>query len=109
MVYHKLAATGGEVTASFYDGRNVIYVLVKDYPAALWRKHGIAVLRGQARLAWQAIRAWRGAAARARLRGMFAGIIRIPWLLGKRRQVQGTRRVTLEALEARLTPVTGEP
>ena len=51
VVYHHLAATGGGVTASYYDGRNLIYILVKDYPAALWRKYGLLVLRAQARLA----------------------------------------------------------
>ena len=73
LVYHHLAATGGGVTASFYDGRNMIWILIKDYPAALWRKHAVKILRAQLDLAWEALRAWRGAAARARLRGMVAG------------------------------------
>ena len=30
IVYHHLSATGGGVTASYYDGRNLIFVLVKD-------------------------------------------------------------------------------
>lgn len=108
VVYHRLAATGGGTTASFYDGRNFIYVLIKDYPAALWRKYGGAILRAQGRIAWDALRAWRGAAARARLRGLFAGIVCIPWLLGKRRRIQASRRVSIEALEAKLTPVPGK-
>ncbi len=108
VVYHRLAATGGGVTASFYDGRNFIYVLIKDYPAALWRKHGGAILRAQGRLAREAIRAWRGEAARARLRGMLTGVVRIPWLLSKRRRVQASRRISIEALEAKLTPVPGK-
>jgi GT2 family glycosyltransferase len=40
IVYHHLSATGGGKTASFYDGRNSIYLLVKDIPADIWRKHG---------------------------------------------------------------------
>jgi GT2 family glycosyltransferase len=103
VVYHHLAATGGGETASFYDGRNAIYVLVKDYPAALWRKHWPRILRQQIRVAAEALRAWRGRAARARLRGMAAGLIRIPWLLRKRRAVQRTRRVTIEYLESVLS------
>ena len=47
IVYHHLAATGGGVTASFYDGRNMIWILIKDYPAALWRKHAVKILRAQ--------------------------------------------------------------
>jgi GT2 family glycosyltransferase len=103
VVYHHLAATGGGETASFYDGRNAIYVLVKDYPATLWRKHWPRILRQQIRVAAEALRAWRGRAARARLRGMAAGLIRIPWLLRKRRAVQRTRRVTIEYLESVLS------
>jgi GT2 family glycosyltransferase len=103
VVYHHLAATGGGVTASYYDGRNAIYLLIKDYPAALWRKYWLRILRQQGRTAWEAIRAWRGAAARARLRGMGAGLIRIPWLLSKRRQVQKSRRVSIDYLESILT------
>ncbi|MCX7855332.1 MAG: glycosyltransferase family 2 protein [Anaerolineae bacterium] len=93
VVYHKLSATGGGVTASFYDGRNFIYLLVKDYPGDLWRRYWWAILRAQIRLAWEALRAWRGAAARARLRGMLAGLRGIPRMLRKRRTVQQTRRV----------------
>ena len=76
IVYHHLSATGGGVTASYYDGRNLIYVLIKDYP--LWRKYGGRIVRAQAGLAWEALRAWRGAEARARLRGMIAGLIGVP-------------------------------
>lgn len=108
VVYHRLAATGGGVTASFYDGRNLIYILIKDYPTALWRKHGAAIVRAQMRLAGQALRSWRGAAARARLRGMISALVQIPWLLGRRRKVQATRRVSIQALEAILTPLTGD-
>ncbi|MBI3361122.1 MAG: glycosyltransferase family 2 protein [Chloroflexi bacterium] len=39
VVYHKLSATGGGPTASFHDGRNFIYLLVKDVPAVVWRRH----------------------------------------------------------------------
>ncbi len=103
VVYHKLSATGGGVTASFYDGRNFIYLLVKDYPGDLWRRYWRAVLRAQIRLAWEALRAWRGAAARARLRGMLAGLLGIPRMLRKRRAVQRTRRVDTAYLLSVLT------
>ncbi|MBN1202647.1 MAG: glycosyltransferase family 2 protein [Anaerolineae bacterium] len=105
VVYHHLAATGGGVTASFYDGRNMIWILVKDYPAALWRKHWFKILRAQFKLAWDALRAWRGAAARARLRGMLAGLAGIPKMLRKRRPIQRSRRVSIAYLESILTPV----
>lgn len=106
VVYHRLASTGGGVTASYYDGRNMIWILVKDYPAALWRKHWRKIVRAQAALAWEALRAWRGAAARARLRGMAASVPGLPKMLRKRRTIQRGRRVPIAYLEAILTPVT---
>jgi GT2 family glycosyltransferase len=105
IVYHRLAATGGGVTASYYDGRNTIWILIKDYPAALWRKHVLKILRAQFSLAWEALRAWRGAAARARLRGMAAGLLGTPKMLRKRRRIQRRRRVLMSYLESLLTPV----
>jgi GT2 family glycosyltransferase len=103
IVYHKLSATGGGVTASFYDGRNLLYLLVKDYPGDLWKIHRRAILQAQLRLAREALEAWRGAAARARLRGMLAGIAGIPRMLRKRRMVQCSRSVDQAYLESILT------
>ncbi|HEX2906227.1 MAG TPA: glycosyltransferase family 2 protein [Phototrophicaceae bacterium] len=103
VVYHHLSATGGGVTASYYDGRNLIFVLVKNFPAALWRKYGGLILRAQTRLAWEALRAWRGKAARARLRGMLAGIGGIPRMWRKRRTIQGMRTVADDELERMLS------
>lgn len=105
VVYHHLAATGGGVTASYHDGRNAIWVLVKNYPAALWRKHWQAILAAQAKLAWEALRAWRGAAARARLRGMLAALGGLPKMWRKRRAIQAARRVPIDYIESILTPV----
>ena len=93
VVYHKLSATGGGATASFYDGRNFLYVLAKDYPSSLWKKYRGAIIRQQWRLGVEALRAWRGAAARARMRGMWSGLIHLPGMLRKRRAVQAMRKV----------------
>lgn len=107
-VYHKLKASGGNsgATASFHDGRNFLYLIALNYPWPLLRRHFGAVIRAQARLAAEALRSWRGAAARARLRGMLAGILRIPLLIRPRRRIQASRRVSLDTLESVLTPVT---
>jgi GT2 family glycosyltransferase len=99
VVYHKLSATGGGVTASFYDGRNFIYLLAKDYPGDLWHTHWRAILRAQLGLAWTALKSWRGTAARARLRGMFAGVVGIPAMIRKRSAVQRSRTVERAYLE----------
>jgi GT2 family glycosyltransferase len=107
IVYHHLKATGGGVTASYYDGRNLLFVLAKNYPSALWRTHGLKVVRAQAGLALEAMRAWRGDAARARLRGMAAGVLGLPRQLRKRRQIQRMRVVSDAYLDALLQPPGG--
>jgi GT2 family glycosyltransferase len=104
LVYHKLKASGGGVTASFHDGRNRIYTLAKNYPPDLWRAHGRAVVGAQVRLVAEALRMWRGAAARATLRGIAAGILGLPKMWRKRRAVQARRRVTAAYLERLMTP-----
>lgn len=109
IVYHKLKASGGGVTASFHDGRNFVYLLVKDYPGDLWRANWWAVLLAQLRITSEALRAWRGAAARARLRGQLAGLLGIPKMLRKRRAVQRSRIVDRSYLEGILTGVDESP
>lgn len=93
VVYHKLKATGGGATASFYDGRNFLWLIAKNYPASLWKINRGAIIRTQWSLFREAVRAWRGEAARARIRGMLAGLIGLPRMLRKRRAVQALRRV----------------
>jgi GT2 family glycosyltransferase len=104
-VYHRLAATGGGATASFYDGRNFLWVIAKNYPGPLLLKHWGEIVGAQLRLAGEALKAWRGEAARARLHGMAIGLLTLPRMLGKRRTIQATRRVSLEYVESMLTPV----
>jgi len=109
IVYHKLSASGGGVIASFHDGRNFFYLLAKDYPGDLWRTHWRAILRAQLRITAEALRAWRGAAARARLRGQLAGLPGVPKMLRKRRAVQRSRTVDQSYLESILTRVDESP
>lgn len=109
VVYHKLKATGGDVTGSYYDGRNFLYLLWKNYPGSLLRRHWWPVLRAQLKITGAALRAWRGAAARARLRGQMAGLLGGIKLWPKRRQIQRSRRVADDCLTAVLTPVDDPP
>jgi GT2 family glycosyltransferase len=97
VVYHKLKATGG-ATASFYDGRNFLWLIAKNYPASLWKIYRGAIIRKQWSLFGEAVRAWRGEAARARMRGMIAGLLGLPKMLRKRRSVQAVRKVDDEYL-----------
>ncbi len=102
IVYHKISATGGGPLSSYFVGRNFILVLVKDYPAALWKKYWARILRAQLQITREALQSWRGEAARARLRGQWAAIAALPRFLGKRREVQQLKRVRDEELEKAL-------
>jgi GT2 family glycosyltransferase len=104
VVYHHLAATGGDVTASYYNGRNYLWLIAKNYPGPLLRKYWRRIVAAQARLAWQALRAWRGRAARARLRGMLAGLLTLPRALRKRKHIQTARVASLSYIESILSP-----
>lgn len=98
VVYHRVSATGGGVLSSFFVGRNFIWVLAKNYPASLWKKYRRRILAAQWQITKDALRHFRGAAARARLRGQIAGILGLrPWL---KRRGEVTRRVSDEEIEA---------
>ena len=103
IVYHHLSASGGGVTASYFDGRNGIWLLAKNMPAGLLRKYARRILARQLSLAWTALKAWRGREARARLRGMTRGVLTLPGALAKRRRVQALKRVSEDTLDKMLT------
>jgi GT2 family glycosyltransferase len=109
VVYHKLKATGGSVTGSYYDGRNFLYLLWKNYPTTLLRQNWYLIIKAQLRITVAACRAWRGEAARARLRGQLAGVWGIRKMWRKRQQVQAFRRIDDDSLTALLTPVDDAP
>jgi len=102
IIYHRLSATGGGKIASYYTGRNFIYILAKDYPTSLFRKHWWRIILAQLRISWEALKAWRGEAARARLRGQLAGLWNLPRMLRKRRAIQRSRAITDQYLESML-------
>jgi len=102
-IYHRLSATGGGVTASYYTGRNTLYVLAKDVPPTIRRKYARRIWAAQLRIARDALRAWRGEAARARLRGQLAGLRDWPRLARRHREVAQLRRVPDEYLESILS------
>lgn len=102
-VYHRLSATGGGATASFYTGRNTLYVIAKDVPVSLQRRYWRRMLAAQWRIARDALRAWRGEAARARLRGQLAGLVGWRRMCAKRGEVERLRCVSDEYLESVLS------
>jgi GT2 family glycosyltransferase len=103
IVYHHLSATGGGVTASFHDGRNSIWIVVKNLPRGLWRKYGWQIIKRQLGIAREAIQAWRGEAARARLRGILKGLWTLPRALRKRKQIQAMKTVSDDYIDSILT------
>ncbi len=105
IVYHKLKGTGGSVVGSYYDGRNFLFLLWKHYPSYLWRVHWKDVIKSQLRISWQAIRSWRGEAARARLRGQIAGLFGFYKMYRKRHLLRSTRRIDDVQLTKVLSPV----
>lgn len=102
LVCHMLSATGGGRLASYYTGRNTIAIIAKDVPGPLLRRYWPRMLKAQLRIAHEAIRAWRGEAARARLRGQLAGLRMAASMRSARRHAQTGRRVSIDRLESLL-------
>ncbi len=90
-VYHKLGGSGGDELSSFYVGRNTIWTLAKNMPASLLVDHSPQIISAQLSIALDALRNYRGSAARARLRGQIAGLLGLPRVLQKRALVQSRK------------------
>jgi GT2 family glycosyltransferase len=90
---HQVSATGGGPLASYYVARNSIRLIFKLFPAAAIQAYWPLMFKAQLDRAASAARAWRGAAARATLRGLAAGVATIPEALAARRQVIAARKV----------------
>jgi len=101
-LYHHLSATGGGTLASYYTGRNTMWVIAKNMPGPLIRRHFGRIIGAQWRVTRDALAAWRGVAARARLRGQVAGLLGLPRVLTWRQAVQQTRQVSIDVLDAML-------
>lgn len=93
-VRHRLSATGGGTLASYYVGRNMLWVMAKDIPLEVIRSNASRILKAQARFGMEALRHIREPAARARLRGMLVGALTWPSMLPTRRRVRQSSRVS---------------
>ncbi len=102
IVYHHLSATGGGAIVSYYTGRNTIFVLTKSVPSNILKTYFFKIIHSQFAVTYDALCAWRGEAARARLKGQLAGLVGLPRWLGKRRTVQQTKKVSDEYIESLL-------
>ncbi len=95
-VYHRGSATGGGPLASFYVARNMLRLLARGFPTGVLRACWPRIVQAQLRSSLDALRAWRGAPARATLRGQLAGLLELPDALRSRGPIQ-SRRVLADA------------
>jgi GT2 family glycosyltransferase len=101
-VYHHLSATGGGALASYYVGRNTLWLIAKNMPTALLLRNLPQIVGAQLKIALDAARNYRGAAARARLRGQLAGLLGLPRQLRKRWVIQQRRQIDDQTLTRKL-------
>lgn len=92
-VRHHLSATGGGALASYYVGRNLIYLIAKDLPRETILRNLPRIILAQARFTLEALRHIREPAARARLRGIITGLLTWPWVLPARKRIQGSAQI----------------
>ncbi|MGL4649805.1 MAG: glycosyltransferase family 2 protein, partial [Caldilineaceae bacterium] len=101
-VYHHLSATGGDILASYYVGRNSLRLLAKNMPRALMLRNLPQIVGAQLRVTLDALRNWQGEAARARLRGQIDGLRSLPALAAQRGAIQRRRLLDDNSLAALL-------
>ncbi len=97
VVYHRLSATGGGTLASYYCGRNFALVWVKNMPTPLVRRYWRHLLTSQLGFTLQSLRHLREPAARARLRGQLAALLRLHHFWQKRRHTSAEEQARLTA------------
>jgi GT2 family glycosyltransferase len=103
-VYHRVSATGGGPLASYFVGRNTVRLIIRGFPGPVLRRCWREIVSAQLDRAADALSAWRGAAARATLRGQTAGLLSVPDALRSRRQIQSRRTISARALFELLAP-----
>jgi GT2 family glycosyltransferase len=104
VVYHHVSATGGGPVASYHVARNRTWLIARNYPLPLLLRNFRLVAADYGRELGAALRAWRGAAARATLRGLLVGLVTWPLMIPARRRIQASRVISDEALNALMPP-----
>lgn len=100
VIYHRLSASGGGTLSSYHVGRNTLWVIARNYPTSLFVRHWREIASAQWVVARDALRAIRGAEARARLRGQLVGLLTCLRWRTARRAIQASRRVPESYLES---------
>lgn len=98
IVYHHVSASGGDVLASYYVGRNSIWLIAKNMPDTLLRRNFLRIVLAQVSIAVAAMRNLRGEAARQRLRGQWDGLRSLAKQRAKRAEIQKNRTATDEEI-----------
>lgn len=102
-VYHHLSATGGGTMASYYVGRNTLWMIVKNMPRGLLIRNLPQIALAQLQVTIDALRNIQGEAAQARLRGQLAGLLGLPKILAKRKVIQPRRQIEDAELARKLS------
>jgi GT2 family glycosyltransferase len=92
-VRHHLSATGGGSLASYYVGRNTIYLIAKNLPREIILRSLPLILTSQARFTLESLRHVRHPSSRARLRGILVGLLTWPRVLPTRKRTLATSRL----------------
>src|SRR5690606_33028980 len=102
-VYHHVSASGGDVLASYYVGRNSIWLLAKNMPTSLLWRNLPHMIMAQLMVTIDALRNIRGKAAQERLRGQWDGMRGLRAQLARRNLIQQRRVVPDDALQRAFT------
>lgn len=92
-VRHRLSATGGGPLASYFVGRNTVYLIAKDLPLLVILRNLPRIVKAQVRVIFEGARHIGEPAARARLRGVAVGLLTWPRVLPARRRIMGSAKV----------------
>ena len=93
-VRHRRGASATSEIESFLVGRNRPLVAVMNVPGFVLRRRWWSMLQAQGEIAIDALRNFRGRAARATLNGQLAAVLQLSRALRKRRRRQRTRTVS---------------
>lgn len=100
VLYHHHGASSGGALASYYVGRNSLWVIARNYPWPLLRKYWKRIVSAQWAITRDALSAWQGVEARARIWGQLVGLLSLVRWFGARRAIQKKRRVSCSYIES---------
>lgn len=97
VAYHVGGATSGRITnfALYLTNRNLVWLVLKNYPAGALIRHSPKLAFSFAKTLWGAVKGrWIGTL----LKAWGAALLKTPKMIGRRRQIQAGRKVSIETL-----------